>query len=240
MRRKTIGSLLLSVVLCGGAVSYLQAAPVAKIAGKATAQPGEIVQLKTTGSVGGPMFVWQSFPTSMNHFFLPVLLPIGANPDGSYQFEHAAIFSSLNKGRYAVILAVAQADQVALALHEIRVGEPGPDPNPDPDPEPEPDPPPPDQKLWGAIFVEETQQRTPQIASVVTSGAVSDYVRQAGLIFLVVDQDAVQASLQPYIAKGKAAGIPQLYLVGDQGRIFFDGELPATPEAFISLMKEYQ
>lgn len=127
MRLQAIAILLLII-------SPAFAEPTAVIVGQSIAIPGELVMLKTTGSQGGLIYCWDSFPKSTKHFFFPVLLPIGITPDGQVEWEHAAIFSSLNRGKFAILLAVAKDDLPALAVHEIAVGEPLPPPPPPPAP----------------------------------------------------------------------------------------------------------
>ena len=223
------------------------AQPVALIVGHNTAVPGELVMLKTTGSQGGVLYRWDSFPNSTPHFFWPVLLPTGVGPDGQLTYENAAIFSSLNQGRFAIILAVAESNQPALCVHEIAVGnDPGPNPPDPPDP---PDPPPPDQK-WQVVIVYEMNDldNLPGSQQAIISGLVfRKALADAGHALVpggIVDQHIkdkdgkVPTPLVAYLEACEGDPLPRICIAPFSGGDVRDYPLPITEAGVLELLED--
>jgi len=140
-----------------------------------------------------------------------------------------------NPGKVGIVLMVVQDGKGTLLVHEVTAG-PFPDPIP---------PPPPDDKLTDIVIIEETSQRTPELARVLTSKKVSAFIDSSGLDFVAQDQHVVDEhgktpeSYQPYIDAAKKLGMPTLFLIGEKGTTFYEGTMPKTPDAFIELVKQY-
>lgn len=128
--------------------------------------------------------------------------------------------------------------------------EPGPSPVPVPPPTPIPPTPTPEPtpptKLWGAVIIEESGARTPAVAAVLASPAVRKYFADADLNLRIADQNANDENGKPlpglggYIDRAKKAGkLPRLFIVGDDGRVAYEGDLPGTPEALTVLVQKY-
>ena len=124
---------------------------------------------------------------------------------------------------------------------------PTPDPEPEPDPvPPPPPPPPPPADLWGAIVIEESNERTAEQAAVLLSQELALYFETAKLAYRIEDQDAegpdgnTPADLKPYIERAKKAGnLPRVFVIATDGTIVFEGYLPATSSQFVALMRQY-
>jgi hypothetical protein len=124
--------------------------------------------------------------------------------------------------------------------------EPGPDPQPDPKPEPEPEPTP--QSLWG-IVVEESLDRTPELAAVYASPKVRDLFEWRR--FRVIDKDGpVDPDMEPWRQRavkaacptgtcpvGPRAFPPVLFLVDERGRLYYEGPPPNTIDSMVGLIE---
>lgn len=123
------------------------------------------------------------------------------------------------------------AQQTSL---EVTIG-PFPDPGPDPEPDPKPDPTP--GKRW-VILIEESSERTPQLAWVMTSSISRDYLAKQGHEWRAWDRDHVPEDGAPYLrlADGKA---PTLFIVTAGGSILYRGPPPADPESLVALVKKH-
>jgi len=116
-------------------------------------------------------------------------------------------------------------------------------PGPSPQPTPVPPTPPPPEPMWGALIIEESSQRTPQLAAILTNQEVRKHFTDGKLAFRVADPDEVDAAgktpadLAPWIAKAKTAGLPRLFLLGTKGGELYAGPVPATAAALLNLVK---
>ena len=151
-------------------------------------------------------------------------------------------FVGSKKGPCCVIVGVGSESpgKPDIAAVVIAVGgEPEPEPNPDPPP------PPPDEQLWGAVIIEETGDRTPELAQVLTSTKVASYLKASGLTLRVADQDATDehgetpADLVDYIASAKGEDLPVLFVMGVDGAELYRGPVPTTPAGLIELFKQH-
>lgn len=202
--------------------------PVAAIVGPEESLPGDLVVLRTDGSVGTD-FKWAIVPETAAGRYLAV--------DGG----KSVVFASRTPGSYAFILGVANEGEVALSVHTLLNRE-GPDPDPDPNPDPDPDPTPPGD-LWGVVWVEESGERTAAQAAVILSANLEAYLKKEGLEFRVTDKDDTDESdeapsgLSAYINLAKQSGdLPQVFVVKKDGRLAYKGADPETATAMIDLL----
>lgn len=106
----------------------------ARVEGPANANPGDLVVLDASGSVGATRYAW--LLAGSDKTFLPV--------DGGRR----VVFASGTQGAYTFVLSVAGLDDegkadLAMVRHVLTIGKPSPGPNPPPGPDPEPEPQPP-------------------------------------------------------------------------------------------------
>ncbi|MFZ5833210.1 MAG: hypothetical protein ACOY3P_24240 [Planctomycetota bacterium] len=140
-----------------------------------------------------------------------------------------------------LILSVATDGDPVVYLYQIGPygaqpqPEPDPKPDPQPDPKPEPEPQPTPSELW-AVVVEESSQRTPEQAAILASPQVRALFPEGR--FRVLDQDAQAADAKTYLDRSRGKPLPVLYLIDPQARVHYEGPLPATLEAFTSLLRE--
>lgn len=111
-----------------------------------------------------------------------------------------------------------------------------PEPNPDPEPEPNPQP----SNIVAIYWVEETLERTPEQAILLSSKKVRDSIQQKGLSFQVVDKDIknefgqTPTNLIPIISAAKK--IPSLVLLNKEGKVTVI-DTPKDENEFISLLE---
>lgn len=213
------GLALLSALTCLGQ-------PVAIITGPTEATPGDLVILRTEGSVGSG-HTWLILPAEASGSFLPLI-----TVDGS----QAAVFASSRPGTYIFVLAVAQADQAAVTAHTLRQGQPPP-PVPDPDDPDPPGPEPPVETAMNVVVVYDENTVTPQQAEVIAQ-ARAQIDRLIPIHFYALDIDDVDEDgrrvADPYIA---AAGIePPLFLIYGKTAILKKGKLPATAKELMDAL----
>ncbi len=151
-------------------------------------------------------------------------------------------FSSPSAAKVLIwIDAPDEGGKVQHAETEVIVGKPSPEPDPAPDPTPEPTPTP--TALWGAILIEESGSRTPELAALLTSQELSLYLTESKLSLRVGDKDEKDASDNPtpelkgWVARA-AGSLPKLFIVGVDGSVVWEGEPPATSSALIALMRQ--
>ena len=140
--------------------------------------------------------------------------------------------TQFNEGGRATIAVDWNLDKPLLALHEVLVGD-------GPEPVPPPPPPPPTEDLW-CIIVEETAERTPEQKIVLLSLEVRKLFTDE--VFRLVDKDTAPGKdepyLQDYIDRAIQGKLPTLFLVGDDGKVRYEGPLPATVAAMVKLVED--
>lgn len=121
-----------------------------------------------------------------------------------------------------------------------------------PDPEPDPDPIPPGQ-VDLVVIVEETTERTAEIAAVLTSRKLREYLSSKKVRLRIEDQDLKDradkpsAFLAPYLARIAKTGLalPAVFLVdesssdGGDDRVLAESVLPGTVDETIALIERY-
>lgn len=205
--------------------------PVALINGETNGtlqnKPGNMVVLRTTGTVGQG-HSWLIFPRSAEASFLG-LRDISGEPCG--------VFALNEKGKFIVILAVALDNQVAQAAIVIDQGDP--EPPPDPDPDPDPDPPEAGKRL--VLLIYESGNTTPAFSRLTISlrnAPHADYIRSKGHGLSILDDDVVDendqpspvlASWRPHFAEMQ---LPVVFIVDQNtGKLVHKQELPASATA---------
>lgn len=154
-----------------------------------------------------------------------------------------ACFEVSGEGRYLVMLTVWDGENFRQAQEYVEIGE-VPQPEPDPDPGPSPNPTPePVEDLWGLI-IEESSERTAAQAAVITSVRVRSQLKPGR--WNVADKDVKNSrgtqmpNLVPWIERAKRRGLPTLFLHDGKGRALYEGDIPATVDDTIELLKKYQ
>ncbi len=97
-------------------------------------------------------------------------------------------------------------------------------------------------KLFGAIVVEETKDRTPLQAKV--QDAIHKWCDGKKLQYARLDQNVVDESGKPpadmaaWLEKAKGKTLPYLLLVGQNGQVAWEGSQPTTEAAALELLKK--
>lgn len=86
------------------------------------------------------------------------------------------------------------------------------------------------------VVVEETSQRTPQIARVLTYEAFWSGLEARGLRRRLLDKDNPDAA--PYASRVEKYGLPCLLILKPSGSVLFEGPLPATRDELEAIVKE--
>ena len=121
-------------------------------------------------------------------------------------------------------------DSIIITFKELVDSNPNPDPNPDPLP----------SGVVSMFWVEETLDRTPEQASMLSSKKVREAIVQKGLTFQVVDKDIkneygqTPSNLVPIISKVK--NLPSLVLMDEDGSLTVY-PIPTSEESFIKFLE---
>jgi len=127
------------------------------------------------------------------------------------------------EGTIVLTIHFLKGQEIEVAEYElIRQDAPGPEPGPEPQPDPNPP-----AELW-AIVVEESGERTAQQAIVMADPEIRGLFKASR--FRIVDQDEAAADMRSYVkrATDKGMKLPALFLVSPEGKVHFEGDLPAT------------
>ena len=227
----------------------------AVIAGPAenTSQPGDLVVLRTAGSVAAA-YRWCIVPTTAASRYVEI-----AERDNTGKVTGSTVvFASRTPGDYTFVLAVALGDEVDQAAYTLHNQESPPTPPtptpptptpPNPTP-PNPTPPPtptPGPLLWITV-VEDTNlnNRTPQQAAVYASKALRDAVAAGHLRWRLINanmRDAagkVPAELAPYFVHVQGKTLPWMMFEDAAGNLLYEGPLPATADQVLALVQKYR
>ena len=118
-----------------------------------------------------------------------------------------------------------------LALHRVTIRGPPVDPPPPP--------PPPPGEVERVVIVEESADRTPEQAAVLTDSRLQP-LRQAGKL-LILDQDAADSQGQPAVDLAQHDGQPLPRVIGldSSGVRSVAAELPETGDALVGLLETW-
>ena len=157
---------------------------------------------------------------------------------GTTGLEPVITFRANRAGTYRMTLVKAlPAEQLTAATVVVTVKGEGPAPDPTPGPTPGPNPP----AKPKCLVIEEQSQRTAAQAVVLSSQKVRAAFSGG---FVVEDKDVkdktgkTPAGLQPYIDVAVKAGLPYVFVFGDDGKVWKEAKLPATVDAMLGLLKE--
>ncbi len=95
---------------------------------------------------------------------------------------------------------------------------------------------PPIPQSLSALIIEETEDRTPELAMVLLSPAVRGLFEEGE--FAAVDKDVENASpeMAEFIDQANVRGLPTLFLLDQDGETVYTGDVPATPGEFATLL----
>lgn len=200
-----------------------------RIEGPAKAKVGQMVRLNLIGTptvdVTKPLAEQLVWASSMQMRVLSA--QEGATLDGSLvivfplALQLRLEFFTDKPGDYWIVVDW-NYEKNQLLTHRITVEGEGPTPKPTPGPTPGPK---------YAVIVEESSQRTPQIASVIKSTGLRDWAASQGHVIRVVDKDAkVPADLEPYVRLVAGKSLPRLIVATMQGNILVEEDLPVDIE----------
>lgn len=134
-------------------------------------------------------------------------------------------------GKRMPLLVVATANQPPkLIIKYLADPDLGPDPPPDPIPDPDPKP----VGSLHVVIIEETEQRTQELADVIVSQELRKVIADAQATLLIVDDDIVDengqvpAELSSLIELARKSGLPRLFVTDDAGTVLYNGAVPKT------------
>lgn len=228
-------NLWLAAALLAGVV-LSASAQVVEIVAPATAPEHSLVRVVTTET--GENYKWEVFSNN------------GGVADVA-AFGRQMLFTG-PPGRYVILQSwenAAGEKRQAFAFTDIVAGEEGPPPPNPPFPPLPPDPPVVEPGPRWVIIVEETKDRTPQQAAVLTDSSFRQWIATAGHDYRMIDQDVqnragtVPAACVPYLDLAKGKTLPRLFIVdgssGDsQGKVLFSGDLPSSAAALKTLIQQ--
>ena len=150
-----------------------------------------------------------AFPTDELKDGRRFVLPVSGLKDGRYRF---------------VAVAAGKTGEQTEADFVVVVGKavpPDPDPRPDPkpDPKPQPDPAPVVTGTVWLIVVEETADRTPELAAVLNDLAYWQGLRSKDVQFRFYDKDAHDPAAKSHLPAATKVGLPALLVVDKSGKV---------------------
>lgn len=163
----------------------------------------------------------------------------GADPLPPAILRDARIFAlptrGLAAGRYRFLAVYSLGDVHRTKEFAVTIGDtpptpPGPPPGPEP---PGPKPPNPTAERVWVVVVEETSERTPAIAAVVTDTAFWQSLSTAGVLgWEILDKDAPDVAKKNYAAVIERAQVklPALIILNDDGKPLSTLPLPPSTE----------
>ena len=110
----------------------------------------------------------------------------------------------------------------------IQGGTPTPAPFPKPNPQPMPTP-----GVRKIIILEQSEDRTPEQAAVLTSPELREYLESKGHSLRITDLDSVPTGTVP------SSPLPLLVIEDGVGNAIYQGVLPATVDATLTLIKAH-
>lgn len=116
---------------------------------------------------------------------------------------------------------------------------PGPTPGPGPGPSPGPL-----AKAW-IVIIEATAEAKADRGQWVRDQDLLKYIKDKGWRLRHSDVNAKDATgntptdLVPYIKRASGKAMPQVYVVGDDGKVRYEGALPATPADMLAILKKF-
>lgn len=139
-------------------------------------------------------------------------------------------------GKYTVRCVLVHFEQKRLAQEKLNVtiGDPSPNPPPPPPPPPPPEP----GKRW-VILIEESSERTTELASVLAdqNNLWRNYLKSSGHRFRAWDKDVVPADGRRWLLECEK--IPTLFIADENGTILYEGDPPKTSQGMLDLIKEH-
>lgn len=108
----------------------------------------------------------------------------------------------------------------------------------------------PTAKQFLVLIVEETSQRTPELADLLLSAELRAAVTGLGHRWRVVDQHAIEWDGQPArvlgpwrelpaLSAGQSRALPWVLFVSSDGRVLFEGPLPRSVGDVLELVKRH-
>lgn len=165
--------------------------------------------------------------------------------------KHVYTIEATHSGTVELLIVpvgAAQPQNVIRRTLNVQAGT-DPTPNPTPEPKPTPDPKPKPEPYvgkWFLIVVEETETAAINRGQYFGDATLKTYL--AGRLAerpTVVDKDVIDgrtnkppADLVPYLDRARGKRLPQLYLVGENGRILLEGDLPPTPRELLETLRK--
>ena len=154
---------------------------------------------------------------------------------------HRAVVTVGTDGVPVLTIDYAKGEDI-LTVRYTLTRQDSPTPNPDPTPDPTPDP----VDVLYAIVVEESKDRTPDVAAVIGSKEIRGLFPTEGG-FRLVDPLSdgvpvpVSADVQLYADRAikQLDQWPMLYLVSAKGTVFYEGKVPIKKEDWILLVKKH-
>lgn len=105
-------------------------------------------------------------------------------------------------------------------------------------PPPGPQPQPVSGKLHGWVLIEETNKPFLNRGVILARGI--EWSNQNGVKYRQADQDSAGPDLEMYVKRAKESGVPQLFLIKEDGEKLWQGPPPQGSDEFIELLKKYK
>lgn len=163
----------------------------------------------------------------------------GQSDPGEYDVPPGALIVWGKEQGTTKVTALGVVDGKAKVLLSLTL-QVGPRPPPTPEPKPKPDPVV-VKGLKAYLVVEETDTTWPERGASLV--AAKQWADKNGVGHRWVDQDVkdatgqVPSDLKPWLDRAKGRKLPMIYLVGENGKILAEQDLPLTKDGLLALLQ---
>lgn len=219
MRLRTILLVIVLMAAWFGAVGYASSAEKATkapvVSGPEEAEPYKLIRLSVANCDSAVWFIEPAEKVDQE-----------TSPDSK------SVVWTGPPGEYVVHTVTLSAGKLGQVRSKVKIkGDVKPDP-----PEPRPDPNPQPGKR-DVILIEESADRTTDLAQLIANKAFRDYLNQAGHQWHLADKDVVPASLAPW-AQRAGSNLPRFFIADSAGSVLYEGDPPKAADA-IALLKKH-
>ena len=233
---------LASLLVC----SVLSIASEITLKGPETADVGETVQVRIDGL---PEVDLQGVVADEVEWFDSLTLVFSPPADSAavmdeeltmtvrpFRWRYRIEFQPDEPGAYLVVAAWRYDGADQLVIHRLEVGGPRPDP---PGPTPDPPTPGPDIQATRVVIVEETEERTPELAALLNDPRLVPLLRDRSL--MILDQDATDGSGRqpPELQLYDGQPLPWVLAIDEDGSLAGGVELPPSVDEFLGMLETW-
>lgn len=206
------------------------AGPIISIPKQLSGKTGELIEVKA--ETGAELVTWKATDG------LRIV-----NDDPPDPARKVILIHAKAAGTYAICASIPaeKGTRAAISLVTITGGvEPGPEP-----PKPTPVPPPVTDPVAFLVIIEETGQAVANRGAMFADAKLAARLKEHKIGWRTADQDVKDATgkppadLVPYLGKAKGKPLPQVFLIAANGKMIYQGDLPADVDGLLALLAKH-